>query len=181
LKSRTHSQKGGTDKLHLGHGTDTVKGIDVMNTHGIRRWLIIASLTITTAEFVFFLIAPMAGYPLTFAQAIRLLEIVLPVFLGYLGSAARFVFPQTSAPDPIRRAAPSLASLLVRGPIIVFSLASIAALIAFGHSNRIDAPVGAGMDIDTLAGILSVALGLLAVTTNVAVSYFFPHVGSNYE
>jgi len=43
----------------------------------------------------------------------------------------------------------------------------------FGYSNRISAKAGSGMSLDVLASLLSAALGLLAVTTNVAASYFF--------
>ena len=138
-----------------------------------------ASLIITAGEFLFFLIAPIMDYPLTFPQSVRLLEIVLPVFLAYLGSAARFVFPQAPSPDPGRMALPNLAGLLVRGPVLVYGLVTIAALLAFGYSNRISAQIGTGMDIDTLAGLLSAALGLLTVTTNVAIAYLFPSAGGN--
>jgi hypothetical protein len=132
-------------------------------------------LTITAVLLVFFIIAPTSGYPIRYDQAIRLLEIVLPVFLGYLGSAARFIFPANSKVRSKEKLdLHPLASIMIRGPVIVFSLATVAALTAFGLSNRRDAAPGTGMDIDTLAGILSLALGILAVTTNVAFAYLFP-------
>jgi hypothetical protein len=150
-----------------------------MDIDSARRWLILASLTITAVQFVFFLIAPVTGYPLEFTHSIRLIEIILPVFLGYLGSAARFVFPQgPQAHEPVRAQGP-LVGLLVRGPVIVFSLVGVVAIIAFGYSNRIDAPMDSGMNVDQLAGIISLALGLLAVTTGVAVSYLFPTAGNH--
>jgi hypothetical protein len=62
-----------------------------------RKWLVLASLSMTAVLFVFFIIAPAFGFPLTFGQARGLLEIILPVFLGYLGSASHFVFSQRSA------------------------------------------------------------------------------------
>lgn len=139
-----------------------------------RKWLLSASLSMTAGVFVFFLIAPAAGYPLTFAQARGFLEIIIPVFLGYLGSGSHFIFSNRS-----RRASPKidlsgeLAALMIRGPVIVFAVICICAIAVFGFSNRIQAPVGSGMSIDTLAGFLSAALGLLAVTTNVAIAYLF--------
>jgi hypothetical protein len=63
-----------------------------MTTDEARRWIVLASLTITGAVFVFFLLAPVSGYPLEIAQAQGIFQIVLPVFLGYLGSATHFVF-----------------------------------------------------------------------------------------
>jgi hypothetical protein len=151
-----------------------------MIANNARRWLIISSLIITAALLIFFIIAPTSGYPIRYDQAIRLLEIVLPVFLGYLGSAARFIFPANSKTRSKENSdLHPLANIMVRGPVIVFSLAAVSALTAFGLSNRRDAAPGTGMDIDTLAGILSLALGLLAVTTNVAFAYLFP--ASNTE
>ena len=39
-----------------------------------RKWLILASLSMTAVLFVFFIIAPALGFPLTFGQARGLLE-----------------------------------------------------------------------------------------------------------
>lgn len=144
-----------------------------MTTRTARRWLVYASLGLTAAAFVFFVVAPAAGYPLTFAQSIRLLEVVGPVFFGYVGSAVRFAF--ASAPDaPLREDAGELLPALVRGPILVFGLALVAALTSFGLSNRAAAAPGSGMDIDTLALIFSIALAFLAATTSVLVPLLFP-------
>jgi hypothetical protein len=145
-----------------------------MTTDAARNWIVAASLGITAVDFVFFLLAPALGFPLTFDQAVRLLEIVLPVFMGYLGSATHFLFriPPADAPAEVHPPG-GLLGLLVRGPIIVFGLATFAAIFAFGFSNRSMATAGSGMSLDALAGSLSAALGLLSVTTNVAVSYLF--------
>ena len=98
------------------------------------------------------------------------MKIVIPLFLGYLGSAAQFVFAPKKA-----QVAPVLEYLgiLTYGPIMVFSLGLTSVLFAFGYSNRIDAPPATGMSVDDLSNILTAALGLLAVTTNVLVSYLF--------
>ena len=139
-----------------------------------RKWLILASLGMTACLFVFFLVAPTIGFPLTFSQARGLLEIVLPVFLGYLGSASHFVFSHRSK---LKRqqaeASQEMTILLIRGPVIIFALICACAVAVFGYSNRIEAPVGSGMSLETLASFLSAALGLLAVTTSIASSYLF--------
>lgn len=145
-----------------------------MDADTARRWLVTASLTMTTVVFVFFLIAPAVGFPLTFVQARGFLEIILPVFLGYLGSASHFIFSHRSRRPPrIAGISNEMVALMIRGPVMVFAVICVCAISVFGYSNRIQAPVGSGMSLDTLAGFLSAALGLLAVTTNVASAYLF--------
>jgi hypothetical protein len=145
-----------------------------MTVEMARKWLITASLGITAGVVAFFVAAPAFGFPLTADQAMRLLEIVVPVFLGYLGTASRFVF---SAPNRVERVQlrrnDPLVALLIRGPLLVFLLIVFVAVASFGWSNRADAPAGAGMSIDALSGVVSTALGLLAVTTHTAVAYLF--------
>jgi hypothetical protein len=144
-----------------------------MDLDGARRWLVISSLTITAATLMFFLAAPAFGYPITWEQGTRVVEIVIPVFLGYLGSATLFLF-QTRRQRPSRLADVSqIGAILVRGPIIVFVLVCITTLFSFGYSNRLTANPGSGMSVDTLAWSITSTLGLLAVTTNVATSYLF--------
>ena len=140
-----------------------------------RKWLVVSSLSITGAVFLFFLLAHALGFPLTFAQSLRVLEIILPVFLGYLGSAASFVFRAASDADEVvfRRSASSLASLLIVGPLLIFSSSLVAIVIAFWITNRPTAPAGSGMTLDQLSAGMSLILGLLVVTTNVAISYVF--------
>ena len=139
-----------------------------------RIWIIKVSLIITSLNFAFFLIAPVLGYPITFEQSIRILEIITPVFFSYLGSATYFLFSKNSSGQNVSLQGPQeLLNLLVKGPIWVFGTASLAAVIAFGYSNSAAAPIGSGMTVDFLAGSMTAALGLLAVTTNVIVSYLF--------
>jgi hypothetical protein len=142
-----------------------------------RGWLIKASLVATGAAFVFFLVAPAVGYPLTWNQSMRVFEIVLPVFLSYLGTATHFLFHSNNRRDKpvtVNPSSISLLGLLVRGPIIVFGVASIAIIFAFGFSNRASSPErGTGMSPDMLTWSFTAALGLLTVTTNVVVAYLF--------
>ncbi len=145
-----------------------------MNVQTARVWIIKASLIITGLCFGFFLLAPALGYPTTFDQALRLLEIITPVFLAYLGSATYFLFGKDASNiDLSVRGSTELFSILVRGPVYLFGFVVTAAIAAFGYSNRVSAPVGSGMSIDALAASLSASLGLLAVTTNVVVTYLF--------
>jgi hypothetical protein len=139
-----------------------------------RRFLVIASLFFTGGTFVFFLVAPAVGYPLTWDQSSRVFEIILPVFLGYLGSATHFLFHGGQNPRSIELKDESgMLGLLIQGPLWVFGIATVALIFAFGYTNRGSAPSGSGMSVDALAGSFTAVIGLLAVTTNVAVSYLF--------
>lgn len=145
-----------------------------MTIERARIFLVSSSLLITFAALGFFVTAPAFGYPLTFDEALRLLEIIVPVFLGYLGSASYFIFRaqnnQTKDPPAAVR---NLLGLMVRGPLLVFAGVVLLAIIAFGYTNRVAAAPGVGMTTGTLAQIISVVLGLQACTTNVIVSYLF--------
>ena len=67
-----------------------------MTVFEARRWIIVASLVIAGAAFSFFVIAPVLGYPLRFSQAMSILQIVFPVFLGYLACFAVPLFIQNA-------------------------------------------------------------------------------------
>jgi hypothetical protein len=95
---------------------------------------------------------------------------VTPVFLGYLGSASHFVF---MIPPPSVPANNQFLGLLVKGPIVIYACAVVAALGTFGYSNRTGAPIGSGMSVGELSIAISIALGILAATTGVIISYLF--------
>jgi hypothetical protein len=101
-----------------------------------------------------------------------ILQIVLPVFLGYVGAATQFAFGSQQAHAPEVHTNPMM-NILVKGPIMVFGLALLGGVFAFGYSNRSDAPAGEGMRVDDLATVVTTALGLLAVSTNAIVAYLF--------
>jgi hypothetical protein len=145
-----------------------------MTINEARRFIITASLIATGATFVFFLVAPAVGYPLTWVDVPRVFEIILPVFLGYLGSATHFLFRARQDTKDIQLRDPGgMFGLLIRGPLAVFGVGIIALLFAFGYVNRIGAPNGSGMGVDELSHSLTALVGLLAVTTNAAVGYLF--------
>jgi hypothetical protein len=152
-----------------------------MTVDHAREWIVRASLLITGATFLFFLAAPALRYPLLWDQSFKIFQIVLPVFLGYLGSAAHFVFkPENEKPSEGNTAErdatiakKNIFALLIKGPIYLFAIIAAAAIAAFGYSNSRWAAEGSGISPDTLATVFSLALGLLAVTTNVGVSYLF--------
>jgi hypothetical protein len=127
-------------------------------------------LTATAATFLLFVIGPAVGLPLKWDQALRLTEIVVPVFLSYMGSMTLFLFRRDQIAQNVPQAN-SLLPLLVKGPVIVFAVCIVAILVGFALSNRSSASVGTGMSVDQLAAAISAALGILTVTTSSVISY----------
>jgi Na+/citrate or Na+/malate symporter len=144
-----------------------------LTPNSARRWLLVTTLCFTLAVLLFFMLAPAFGYPLEFSQSLHLLEIVLPVFLGYLGYGALYVFrPRSShSESSVEPEASDLMPIMIVGPLLVFAIAAIALIVAFGIMNSRD--TGGGMSVEQLSGALSTILGLLNATTNVAVAFLF--------
>jgi hypothetical protein len=139
-----------------------------------QKFIISCSLAATCVLLMFYGLAPALGYPLEYDQAVRLIQINVPVFLGYTGSATQFLFTgNTKRATLVDPALAPLLSLLTRGPLIIFALVNIGVLLAFGWTNRAAAPPGGGMSVDTLSILLTAALSILTVTTGVIVSYLF--------
>lgn len=141
-----------------------------MTVDAARKDLIVSSLAITGCQILFLILAPVLNYPLRYPQNIQILQIITPVFLGYLGSAAHFIF-RPEPPDV--RVQNQLLGLLVKGPLIIYVVTVAGALTAFGYSNRTAATPGDGMSVDHLSTALAICLGILAATTSVISSYLF--------
>jgi len=136
-----------------------------------RRWLVSASLIATATMFAFFLVAPYVGYPLEPNQAQRVLQLVLPTFIGYLALAVPHYFgdkepAETLQPTRDRR-------LLVRGPVIVFGICYLLLIGVFWYSNRATGIPGMGMNIDTFAWFTSLLLAFLAAVTGLLAKKLF--------
>ncbi len=155
-----------------------------MTTVKARLWLVKASFFVIAGNLVFFLLAPWLGYPLQREESPRLLQIIIPVFTGYLVAAIHFVFRQTE-PIPARSGVgiPELLRWIVIGPVMIFLVWSLSAILAFGFSNRVSAPGGTGLSVDDLASQITFALAFLTATTGAVISYLFgrpngePHDG----
>ena len=138
-----------------------------------RKWLMLASLCSTGALLLFFICAPYFGYPLEHPQNMRLLYLTIPVFSGYLGSMTAFVFGGNKR--RLNRTSPGFPFLgmMVKGPIVLFSVTVLGSLLAFGYANRQSAPPGSGMSADALFSGVAFCLGILTATTSSAVAYLF--------
>jgi hypothetical protein len=141
-----------------------------MTADTARRWLIFSSLVLTGIQAAFLLVAPYIGVPIEPQKSLSLLQIVTPVFIGYLGSASHYIF---RTPPPRVVVNNQFLGLLVRGPIFVYVVIVVAAFGAFTYSNRPGAQIGSGMSAENLSTALTIALSVLAASTGVIVSYLF--------
>ena len=144
-----------------------------MDLDEARLWLTKASLVFILLTLVFFIISPSVGYPLGFEQSLRLIELILPVFLALIGGATQFAVGHHEKKVWVALGHPQLLALLVKGPLFVFGCAIVAAIAAFGWTNRSTAGFGNGMTVDALAALLSLCLGLLAVSTTTIANRLF--------
>ncbi|MCX7219363.1 MAG: hypothetical protein NTY70_10650 [Burkholderiales bacterium] len=139
-----------------------------MTHENARTWLILSSLIITGFQMVFLLVAPHLGFPLESPKNIEILQNISPVFFGYLGSASHFIFKNS---EPAPSVTNCHLGFLIKGPFCIYVLATVGAFAAFAYSNR--AASNSGMTVESLTTSLSMALGVLAVTTGVLSSYLF--------
>jgi hypothetical protein len=137
-----------------------------------RLWLVRTSLAATSALIAFIVIAPLFGYPMSFADALRVGELVFPVFFGYLGSATTFLL-SPGKPSKLEAPLGPLFALLLKGPLLIFVIGTALSLVAFGVTNGRSAAAGTGIPINTLAGIITAFLGLLTITTNALAARLF--------
>jgi hypothetical protein len=103
-------------------------------------------------------------------ENVRLIEVVLPVFFGYLGSASHFLF-NTNRGREVEPGQQELLFWLIVGPFAVSTIFLLALFSVFwlsgGSSNS------RGMDFDTLSRWFSWAMALLACTVSVITAYLF--------
>lgn len=144
-----------------------------MTAQQAREWLLLASLLATGALFLFLLTAHAFGYPLAFHKALPTLQAVTPVFLGYAGSAAHFVFRPKRPTVSVAAAQRRLLRLLVKGPVYLFAIGIASALGVFGWSNRPGLADGSGMTLEDLGIAITAALAFLTAVTSVVVAYLF--------
>lgn len=135
------------------------------------------SLGITGTLIVFLLLAQPLGMRFDFGKEenLRLIDVILPTFLGYLGAASHFIFNADRGRE-IGDQNNSMLKLLVHGPFVIFIVTVSALFYAHYASHRplsIDEPRIDSLDFATLSRYLSISLGLLAATVGVVSGYLF--------
>ncbi len=135
------------------------------------------SLGITGCLMLFLLLAQPIGMRFDYLheQNLRLIDVVLPTFLGYLGAASHFLFNANRG----REVPPEnvvLLRLLIHGPFVIFIIVVVALFVSYYISHRpltTDEPRVDQMSFESLSRYLSICLGLLAATVGVISSYLF--------
>jgi hypothetical protein len=138
-----------------------------MTVRGARKWLLLASLVFTGATWLFFLVAPVCGYPLTFSEAFDLIKAIIPVFVGYLGLAVGFATADSRSSETREtRMTTELMALLVRGPVLLYAVMMISIVTIFGVSNRSGLIAPERMSYDFLKNAVTVCAAVLAGSTS---------------
>jgi hypothetical protein len=101
-----------------------------MTVQQARVWLVAYSLVACGTTIVFFLIAPATTYPLGWDDSFRILEIITPVFFGYLGLATRNIFAPRTARD-VEPYSSSLFRMLLLGPLSIFGIVVVTLVVPF--------------------------------------------------
>lgn len=135
-----------------------------MNVEGARSKLIYFSLGMLLLQGLFLILAPIFHYPLQEDERARIMQIIGPVFVGYLGLATQYA---TSNPArSSKKQVPHLGQI-VYGSITVYSLLVAAAFAAFGLSNQAGATVGEGISVGSLCWWLTFLVAFLAAAPGV--------------
>ena len=142
-----------------------------MTVQQARKWIVYWSLGLIAFYGVFFLLAPVLRYPLDFSQSAQLIQIIFPVFLGYLATAIVFAFEGRA----VKARAPDLLAPLTKGPFLVSCGLSVALFVAFWFSNSTDSPVRptTPMLFEVFSSLFAAIMGIYTATTSALVAYLF--------
>jgi hypothetical protein len=105
----------------------------------------------------------------------RLIDIVLPTFLGYLGAASHFLFNGNRGRE-VDSQNDSMLMILVHGPFLIFICAVAALFYAHYATHRPLGPDEPRIDpltFNDLSRYFSICLALLAATVSIISSYLF--------
>lgn len=136
-----------------------------------RRWIVHWSLGLIALYGVFFLLAPVFHYPLGFDQSAQMLQIIFPIFLGYLATAIVFAFEGRD----VETRAPDLLGPLTRGPFFVSLVLSVALFFAFwvADSTHSSAQAATPMKFDVFSSLFAAIVGIHTATTSALVADLF--------
>jgi hypothetical protein len=139
-----------------------------------RLQLVKMSILYSGAIGVFCLIAPFLHYPLEFPdESIKVLQLILPVFIGFLVAGVRFYTTAETIDEPITPRVVTLTKLL-QWSFSLFTVLTVTVFLVFGLSATSLVSPRRGMDIDQLTLLLSLLLTLLTGTVGAMVTFAFP-------
>jgi drug/metabolite transporter (DMT)-like permease len=133
-----------------------------------RRKLILLSLVTTVIFSAFLIISPLFT-PFSSKEALQVVQVVFPVFAGYIGAAVLFLFRGNPSIGTV--ADPSLLNTLIYAPFIVFWCLAAAVLFYFYLSNQPDH--GQGMTFPELMTYVTLIISFMNVTTGALGAFLF--------
>ncbi|MER9546637.1 hypothetical protein NKI72_32200 [Mesorhizobium sp. M0437] len=142
-----------------------------------RLWVVGYTLAITAGLMIFLALSQQIGMRFDFGRQenFRLIDVILPTFLGYLGACAHFIFNPNGGREIDPRNS-GLLRMMVHAPFWIFA-AFVISLFYVHYQTHLpqppDAPRVDPLQFDTLSRFLSVALGVLAATIGIISSYLF--------
>jgi hypothetical protein len=137
--------------------------------------IVLYSLFITGGLLVFLLLAGPFGMRFENEENLRLFDVVLPTFLGYLGAASHFLFNANRGREVVPQNVGML-RILVHAPFLIF-IVSVAAMFYAHYYTHL--PLGPNdprvepFTFNQLSRSLSVSLAVLAATIGIISSYLF--------
>ena len=147
-----------------------------MTVDHARRLIVLLSLGTTTAFTAFLIVSPLF-IQVDIAEAYRVVQIIFPVFAGYLGAAVLYLF-QRSAHDVIV-ADPVLLRYIVYGAFLIFWLLGLVLFLFYYVSNL---PGGIeGMRIDQLSNYMTMLIAVLNITVGALSTFLFRADPTQFE
>jgi hypothetical protein len=131
-----------------------------------RNAVIVLSFATSLAALVFFLLSHFF-LPLDPSQSFQIAQMIVPVFIGYVGSCVYFIF----APEPVNPKVNNgfLLRVMIYGPFLFFWIASIAFVLNFYFSNK----RGDLVRYETLSEQFTFILSFMTLTTGALTVYLF--------
>lgn len=139
-----------------------------MTAEYARRTLILLSLITTVLFSAFVIISPLFT-PFDAQQALQVVQVVFPVFAGYIGAAVLFLFRGNPSAGTI--ADQNLLRTLIYAPFIVFWCLAAAVLFYFYLSNQ--PGHGQGMTFAQLMTYVTLIISFMNITTGALGAFLF--------
>src|SRR5262245_6908644 len=129
-----------------------------------RTFIVISSLSTIVLMFVLIVFGNLIGIPFDAAhqEKDKLVQLFIPVFVGYLISASFYIFRDEEIDYPVGERG-MLLKLILYGGYGVFVIMFLLVLLAFTWSDRLDQK----MEFDNVYSLMVVALTVLNATMTI--------------
>lgn len=134
-----------------------------------RRTIVLYSLMTTVVLTGFLIVSPLL-IQIESQDTYRLVQIVFPVFAGYLGSAVLYLFQ--GARSEVTVADPTLLKYIVYGSFSIFWFLDVAVFGFFYLSNMPEIKIK-GMQLGELANYLTLLIAFMNVTIGAMTAFLF--------